>query len=229
MSATIAIDTRLHPITALRAVGRLLKNPDDTEQVFTIFRAMRGASVLWAFKRFAASAAGGRLLAQRPSLLATLCDRDALRALPEGALGRAYLAFMESENLTAEGLAAAAADTYDNDPVAPDMAYYRLRTRDAHDLTHVMTGYGRDPLGETCLLAFMYAHTRNRGAALIAALSFLKMNGAGRRAVREAWRNGRKAVWFQNQNYEALLGRPLEDVRRDLNIVQPVLYHAASR
>ena len=44
------------------------------------------------------------------------------------------------------------------------------RLRDIHDLQHVMTGYGRDTLGELCLLSFMT--TRYRLAALTSLFSW---------------------------------------------------------
>jgi ubiquinone biosynthesis protein COQ4 len=226
MFANATIDTRLHPIEALRAVGRLLNNPDDTQQVFAIFRAMRGTTAVRAFKRFAASPAGADLLRRRPSLLATLKDRIALAALPEGSVGRTYLAFVEREHLSADGLVMASGENWDNASLSADMDFYLSRMRDAHDLNHILTGYGRDPLGETCLLAYMYAHTGNRGAAMIVGMSLLKMDKTMRAAVFEAWRNGRKAVWFQNQDFETLLARPLDDVRNDLEIVAPVQYQA---
>src|SRR5262249_32144056 len=111
-------------------------------------------------------------------------------------------------------------------PVPPDLELYRERMRDAHDLTHVLTGYGRDPLGEVCLLAFMYAHTRNLGMMLIALMSLPQLPRAARRAVFQAWRNGRKARWLQNQDFEALLAIPLDEVRAALKIADPGLYRA---
>jgi ubiquinone biosynthesis protein COQ4 len=132
---------------------------------------------------------------------------------------------MEEEQLTAEGLVAAS-QSWETDPVPADVQLFRERMRDAHDLTHVLTGYGRDPLGEICLLAFMYAHTRNRGAALIVLMSLARMPRAPRRAVFEAWRNGRKARWLQDQDFEALLPRPLDELRRELGIAEPVRYRA---
>ena len=50
-----ALDTRLRPFEAIKAVRRLLNNPDDTSQVFIIFRAMRGRSAQRTFRRFASS------------------------------------------------------------------------------------------------------------------------------------------------------------------------------
>jgi ubiquinone biosynthesis protein COQ4 len=225
MLAQLASDTRLRPLDAVRAVRRLFANPDDTRQIFAIFRAMRGRSGIRAFRRFAASVTGAAVLHQRRRLLDTLTDQAALAALPQGSFGRTYFAFMEEENLSANGLVQASQD-WDRDPLPPDVALFRERMRDAHDLTHVLTGYGRDPLGELCLLAFMYAHTRNLGMALIVAMSWSRLPPAARRAVTEGWRNGRKVRWLQDQDFEALLPRPLDEVRRELGMLAPLRYRA---
>jgi ubiquinone biosynthesis protein COQ4 len=217
------IDTRLRPFDAIRAVRRLLANPEDTSQVFVIFRAMRGKSGLRVFRRFAASPTGAQVIREKRRLLDTLSDRAQLAALPDGSFGRTYSHFMEQEQLTAEGLVAAS-QSWEKDSVPPEVELFRERMRDAHDLTHVLTGYGRDPLGEICLLAFMHAHSRNPGMALIVLMSLKGMPRQARRAVFEAWRNGRKARWLQDQDFEALLPRPLADVRREIQIADPVQY-----
>ena len=89
----------------------------------------------------------------------------------------------EEENLSADGLVQASQE-WDNDPVPADMQFYRERMRDSHDLTHTVTGYGRDPLGEMCLLAFMYAHTRNLGMAFIIGMNWLRLPKFAKAAVR---------------------------------------------
>ena len=225
MLAEATIDTRLRPFEAVRAVRRLMANPQDTSQVFAIFRAMRGKSGIKAFRRFAASSTGKQVLRERRQLLATLSDRARLHALPQASFGRRYFEFMEAENLTAEGLVQAS-QSWEIDPVPADMELFRARMRDAHDLTHVLTGYGRDGLGEACLLAFMYAHNRNRGALLILLMGLKRMPRPARHAVFEAWRNGKKARWLPDQDFESLLPRPLEQIRRELNIAHPAAYRA---
>ena len=225
MLAQATIDTRLRPFQAIRAARQLMADPEDTAQVFTIFRALRGKSGIRAFRRFATSPTGARVLREKRKLLDTLSDHASLAALPEESFGRRYFEFMETENLTADGLVQAS-QSWENDPVPAEMELFRARMRDAHDLTHVLTGYGRNGLGEACLLAFMYAHNRNRGALLILLMSVKRMPRAARHAVFEAWRNGRKARWLQDQNYEALLSRPLAEVRRALHIADPAQYRA---
>ena len=225
MTAHATIDTSFRPLEAVRAVRRLQANPEDTAQVFTIFRALRGKSGLNAFRRFAASPTGAQVIRENRRLLDRLSDRAGLAALPEGSFGRRYFDFMEEEQLTAEGLVQAS-QSWESDPVPPAVELYRERMRDAHDLTHVLTGYGRDGLGELCLLAFMHAHHRNPGAALIVLMSLKRIPRPARRAVTQAWRNGRKARWLQDQDFEALLPRPLDEVRRELCIADPGLYRA---
>lgn len=226
MLSQSTIDTSLRPLEAIRAVRRLFTT-GDTKEVFAVFRALRGKSGLRAFRRFAASPTGAAVLAERRHLLDRLKDHAALRTLPAGSVGRAYLAFMEEEQLSADGLVQAS-ENWERDPVPADVALFRERMRDAHDLTHVLTGYGRDPLGELCLLAFMYAHTRNLGMALIAVMGLPRLPRAGRRAVIQAWRQGYKARWLQDQDFEALLALPLIEVRRALTIADPSLYRAAT-
>ena len=223
MTATTAIDTSLRPLSAIRAVRALMKDPEDTRQIFVIFRALRGKSGIRLFQRFAASPMGKRILAEQRSLLAVLSDRARLRALPSGSVGRAYFEFMEQENLSADGLVAASEQTYD-EAVPLEMDLFRKRMRDAHDLTHILTGYGRDPLGEMCLLAFMNRHARNPGQLLIIAMNWLRLPGPARAAIREAYRHGGRARWFQDLDYEALLEKPLEDVRRELNVLPASRY-----
>jgi ubiquinone biosynthesis protein COQ4 len=222
MSAPAARDTRLRPLVAMRAMRRLMAT-GDTAQVFVILRAMRGRSGLIAFQRFAGSPVGAAVLRERRDLLSMLSDREGLRALAEGSLGRAYLSFMEAENLSAQGLVEAS-QQWENDPAPPDVALFRNRMRELHDVNHTVTGYGRDPLGELCLLTFMYRQTGNLGMLLMVAMSWGRLPAHGRKAVREAWRNGKRANWLPGQDWENLLARPLDDVRRDLAIASPVLY-----
>lgn len=221
-------DTRLKPLTAIRAVRALMVNPEDTRQIFVIFRALRGRSGVKLFRRFAASKTGQQILAERRDLLAVLSDSTSLAALPPGSVGRSYFDFMERENLSAAGLVEASQGDWDNDPLPPDAMLFRRRMRDAHDLTHILTGYGRDGLGELCLLAFMHGHSKNLGQLLIVAMSWSRLPKAARKAVWEGFRHGRKAKWFQDLDYEALLARPLDDVRRELNIAPPLAYQGVT-
>jgi len=227
MFAQSAIDTRLRVAEAVKAVRRLMANPEATEEVFVILRAMRGRSGINLFDRFRRSVMGAHILTEKRSLIAALSDSAMLAALPAGSLGREYHRFMASENLSAEGLVAPS-QAYRDDVVSADVALFRDRMRDMHDLTHVLTGYGRDPLGELCLLAFMYPHTGNRGMALIVLMGLWRLESrAARRAVIEAWRHGRKAHWFADMDWEAMLSQPLGTLRPRFDVTKPAAYYGA--
>jgi len=219
--------TKLQPLRAWRALRTLLNDPEDTEQVFVIVRALTGKSVLRAYNRFAATATGQAVLGEHRSLLSVLQDRQQLRQLGADSLGRAYLQFVEGENLTADGLVEAS-ESGAGMPDNENIARYTMRLRDSHDLWHTVTGYGRDTLGEVCLLGFTYAQTRNPGIAVIALAGALKhVRLLGWRALRALWhgyRAGRRASWFPAADWEHLLTLPLDEVRRNLRVNPPVLY-----
>jgi ubiquinone biosynthesis protein COQ4 len=229
MLAQSTLDTRLRPLQAVKAVRRLLANPDATEEVFAILKAMRGRSGIRLFERFRKSPMGARILIEHRSLFATLSDSEKLAALPEGSLGRCYQRFMAAENLSPQGLVAPS-QIWDEEPLSPEARLFRERMRDMHDLTHALTGYGRDPLGELCLLAFTFSHTGNPGMGLIVLMGFLKVKAWRlRRAVLEAIRHGYQArCWFPEMDWESLLSQPLLDLRRRFGISEPKAYRAVS-
>ena len=99
------LDTRLHPIVALRAVRALLQDPEDTPQVFLLLDALRGRTSQRQLARFQQTEVGRTVLAERRRLFDRLNNRDALAALPAGTLGRLYFEFTAAEHFTAQGLA----------------------------------------------------------------------------------------------------------------------------
>jgi hypothetical protein len=125
MTNPIPTEPTYNPIrlgAAFRALWRLALDNDDTTQVFKIVDALRGRSDLRNVERMRESEIGRAILAERRSLLDVLANRERLRALPEGSLGRIYLAFMEREGLTADGLAAAADEGYQRRTSTPTCA-----------------------------------------------------------------------------------------------------------
>ena len=219
---------RLHPIAALRAVRKLMSNGEDTQQVFLLIEALRGKTTLRQFARFRQTETGRAVLGEHRSLFDRLSDRASLAALPAGTLGRAYYDFTASENLSAEGLVEASQITMRALP-ADDVTLFRERSREMHDLLHVLTGYGRDPLGEACLVAFSYAQTGLKGFAVIAAFAARRIARSRpgqpvRRAVFEGYRHGRSAGWLPGADWEALLAQPVEVIRAKFAVSPPKYY-----
>jgi ubiquinone biosynthesis protein COQ4 len=218
---------RLHPIAALRAVCKLMDNGEDTHQVFLLIEALRGKTTLRQLARFRQTATGRAVLGERRRLLDRLNARASLAALPAGTLGRAYYDFMAAENLSAEGLVELSKIT--RPPASDDVTLFRERNREMHDLLHVVTGYGRDPLGEACLVAFSFAQTGLKGFAVIAIYAAQKIARSRpdqpvRRAVFEGYRHGRKAGWLPGADWEALLAQPVEAIRAQFGVRPPSYY-----
>ena len=223
---------RLQPRRALTAIKRLIANKEDTVQVFEVMRALSGQSIPKGYRRYIDSPRGGATAFARQEIAPILDDHEALRALPEGSVGRAYLAFVEGQGFTAEGLAEESRKTKDSSVDADHpYAWYARRLRDVHDLWHILTGYHRDALGEACVVAFSYAQTGSTGFALIALAGANEIGRAlpgrpVRRAVWQAWRNGRAAAWLPAEDYPALLAEDLEAARARLRIAPPTHYLA---
>jgi ubiquinone biosynthesis protein COQ4 len=220
--------TRLHPITALRAIRNLKRNREDTPQAVALIDALRGKTSLRQFARFRQTETGRAVLAERRRLLDRLGDRERLAALPPGTLGRAYHDFMAAENLSAEGLVAAS-QIRETLPPGEDYTLFRERSRETHDLLHVVSGYGRDPLGEVCLTAFSFAQTGLKGFAVIAIWAARRIarrlpGQPVRRAVLEAYRHGRRAKWLYGADWESLLAEPVEAIRTEYGVQPPCYY-----
>ena len=220
---------RMQPMVATRALRALIANPQDTPKVFEVIRALGGPSLERGLRRFQATDFGDLVLRDDIDILDTLEQRSMLGALPNGSFGSTYYHFTQREELAAEGLvdaSAAEAETFSH----PHLLRYAARLRDTHDLWHTLTGYGRDELGEACLLAFTYAQTRNRGIFLIAVVGGFKLRqamGPGVfRALLRAYRDGRQAAWLPAINFESLLSTPINAVRTQLRIPDPLPYRS---
>ena len=214
---------RLQPLRAWRELRALVRNPEDTERVFHIMEALRGRSILRNVARL--ERLRPDLVARRGEIVDVLSNRAALAALPEGSLGRHYLAFCQREGITPEGLveASRAAGRREDDSLE---SWFERRGRDTHDLWHVITGYGTHPGGEVCVVTFSFAQTGHWGFGVIALAGTLKCAQAvGWRksfaATWHAWQDGRMAGWLPGQDWAALLARPLDEVRAGLRIRPP--------
>ncbi len=222
------------PLQALRSVRALIANPDNTGEVFKVIEALKGGSIARAVARMEATPEGRELLRIKPDILPVLSDRAALRAMPEGSVGRAYLKFVESQSLSADGLVAASEEAPRREGNSPDERWLGCRLRDIHDLQHVVCGYGRDTLGELCLLSFMVTQTPNRGIAFIIFMARRKARRATTLfsvddCIDEGRRIGEAAKWFAAVNWETRLAEPLEQLRRELGVRKPTLYRDALR
>jgi ubiquinone biosynthesis protein COQ4 len=214
---------------ALRALRRLLADHDDTAQVFEIMRALNGPANARNYRRLLATRDGGRIAFEQRELSALLMDDRWLDALPAGSVGAAYREFVRAEQLSAELLAQVSREGMAQIEQPHPYAWFGRRTRDIHDIWHVLTGYGREPLGEACLVAFSFPQTRGPGWGFIALGAISRRRGSRqphRRAILQAYLRGRRAGWLLGEDYERLLREPLDEARLRLGIAPPTVYDA---
>jgi ubiquinone biosynthesis protein COQ4 len=219
----------IQPLVALRAMRDLLANPDDTALVFRIIRALSGNSFERLFQRVLADPTGAVVLNEKREILPVLQNRDRLRELPAGTLGREYARFLDREGISAEGLVDASEEHMDDQVFLDERARcLSNRLRDTHDLWHVVTGYQRDLFGEHALLAFSYAQTRNPGIGFIVVMAAIRRWREGVKDVIplawEGYRRGSRAAFFVAADWEGMLEMPLDEVRRMLKVEEPPVY-----
>ena len=220
---------RLQWGTALKALRRLLNDKEDTGQVFEIMRALNGTATADAFQRLLTTTQGGRIAYERQELAAKLMDDAWLDSLPAGSVGAAYREFVRTEQLSAEGLAEVSRIDGNDIDVQHPYAWMGRRTRDVHDIWHILSGYHRDGLGEACLVAFSYAQTKGLGWALIALGAVSRSRGGDypyTKAIWQGYKRGKAAAWLLGEDYERLLAEPLDAARRRLNITPATIYDA---
>lgn len=223
------------PLRAVRNFQMLMKDKEDTAAVFRIFESLPSKNFLPRIAELVLSERGTYLRQTEPCLPEILDDHASLRRTPKGSLAHAYCDFMEAEGLTAAGLVAES----DRSGRArfPDLVeWYINRSRDTHDLFHVLTGYGRDALGEASVLLFTHGQSPSQGHLLIgyAGAANIKKMAKGTKApvfgaVREAHRIGKGAPPLIAQPIRQLLERPIEDVRAELRIPKPQQYRECHR
>ncbi len=199
------------------------------DAAFSVADALGGMSDERQLRRILACAEGRRLMAHRGSLVDALADCEALRALPEGSLGRAFLAFSERHGLDPRALIESqhemSRDYLDLDPVR---RWLSDRFTVMHDLWHVLAGYDATHAGESALMCFSLPQRVNdRALPIFVVMSVL----SGRIRPRNAWqavRRGRRARLLAAQDLEGLLPLPLAQVRERLGITPPARAHPGS-
>lgn len=224
-------EPRLRPIAALRHFADVARDKDDTAAVFRVFDALPWKGLRSCAERFSQDERLRRIRQEEPYLPAILDDHERLRRMPLGSLAHAYCDFMERENLSAKGLV----DEYERFseavPRFDDLAeWIQDRSRDTHDLLHVLTGYGRDALGEACVLAFSYGQEPSLGNLFLAypiGLTILQQGGWGApvlRAIREGQKLGRDCKHLIEIPVLEILPLRVEEVRQRLGIGKTTHY-----
>lgn len=158
---------------------------------------------------------------------------DSLDDCAAGTLGAAYRAHMVDNGLAeklAEGYAGLTADFEAGgklDRMPAIIKYKVLRGYQTHDLHHVLTGYTTSPTNELALQAFQLAQMDYPYAAMTLGVIVSHMAlvdpwliKPGMDAITDGWTFGRRANSLQFIAFEAMLDRPLADIRREFGLVR---------
>ncbi|WP_421791300.1 Coq4 family protein [Hyphobacterium sp.] len=224
----------IRPLKAWREFMGLVRNREDTRHVFGFFEAVNGRSYEQFYTRFAASEYGQSIIADPKQIGRILLDRETLESHGPGTFAAAYLHYLDTENLQPEGVYEANWDQApermrklrDEWPNLYAMTYMMNLT---HDLYHVLTGYGRDPLGEALLLLFSGIQTGGRGPIWLGRMAGLRIrqeipSWPVGRMMAEAKKLAKEAAHFPTTDLTALLPLPLDAARAQLSIGTPTLY-----
>jgi ubiquinone biosynthesis protein COQ4 len=224
------------PLKVLHHFRKLVADKEDTEQVFHIIEATKGKASHRQAWDFISSSTGQGFLADEVVIPAMLDDHARWADCGPNSVATHYIAFMKREGLSAAGLVAESNKWQPASERPVDLTqWYFDRLRDTHDLFHVLTGYGRDALGEASLLAFSYQQNHNFGILFIAYAGVRQIGKVSRTkaplfaAIREGRALGRAAAKIAHQDIEALMREDIDEARARLNIGKPLIYRDCLR
>ncbi len=198
--------------TGFKALARLIKNPDDTTQVFLMGIVLNAPMFPELLLRIMTCEEGPALVHERPLISTETVDFGLLRKLPASTLGGAYARYLDNNQLDP--------DLFKPPPGLPEVPRWIVtRIRQTHDVWHALTGYGPDVPGELALQGFTYGQLGMPSALLVSTLGTLTRSPRSIAMVLRGYRRGKAAAFLPVVRFESMWSRPLEDVRRELAIM----------
>jgi ubiquinone biosynthesis protein COQ4 len=200
----------------LRALTVLAKNKADGVAAPVLNASLDGDAFARLAEELGKTEQGQALLRERPDLQSGTLDLAALRALPEATLGHMLAQYYADNGI----------EPFESPyPVRTDVEYLAKRYREIHDVVHLITGYGTDPIGEMELQAFVLGNIGFRQAVMILGFAaVLRTDGlppiwAYADKLKAAYRRGRasKEVVL-SPRYERYWESPVDVVRTEVGL-----------
>lgn len=210
---------QVHYLRTLKGVVGMLRDPHHTESVFDIEDGLKNIKAYeLALEHLKAQPEVAAIMRER--YLTGLVDVEELARLPEGTLGLAFARHILDHGFDP--------DYFRKLEVKTDLDYVMLRMRQTHDIWHVVTGIGTDPIGELAVKAFELAQTHRPLAAVICAGGVMRYMlktpdelSMVIEAIDKGYRLGQEARPFLAQRWEAGWDRPLQEWRDKLDVKVP--------
>lgn len=162
---------------------------------------------------------GRRILRTRPRISSKTLSLEALRALPENTVGRAYVGWLDREGVSPDTRSAV---RYIDDE---ECAYVMQRYRECHDFYHALTGLPIVREGEIALKAFEFSNTLlpMTGLSIFAAATMKRSERQRFASVYLPWaiKNGTRAKEVINVFWEERLEDDVDALRVELGVERP--------
>lgn len=215
-------------IKRMMAVQSLRREANNIEAVWEFLSSYGDASFDYCFQEFIASGVAADVIGARKELFHYLLDINRLKSLPQGSVGRCYIESLENDGVSAEKIIQTS-DRYVEGVGDPEREVFGRRLRDQHDLMHLITGWGREPLGELCLLKFVAIQRHSKGHNDLANLGAfsIKMRESSvpvLRIIGEAKEIAKRSKRVFCLYWEHLLERDLESLRDEVGLQKPQEY-----
>lgn len=148
-------------------------------------------------------------------------DVDALAALPEGTLGRAFADFLAEADLDPNDLPTMEADD--------DGTYTIAHLYETHDIWHVVTGFNSEVSGELGLLAFYMGQFPGRLAPMLLSAGLMNTASAAMEdsparmdAIARGWALGKQTANLFGVRWHEQWARPLAEIQAELGVTAPL-------
>lgn len=187
----------------------------STEAVFDIANGLRETGLYDEFIRYAHSQPAVSQLIQERYFAPAINLNDLLKCSKDS-LGHRYASMMVKENLQSV--------FYPDIGIEEDYSYIAMRMRQTHDIWHIITGFGTDPVGEAGVQAFTLAQMRSPlavallGGFLVHALKSSDSLHPLFAGIQHGWQMGEDTVPFLAQKWEEEWDKPLSVWRSELNV-----------
>ncbi len=213
------------------------KDKENTREVFRFFDHLPWTDVSERVRWFLSTDRGKRVFQSEPFLPDLLDNYELLRTkYNRGSLAYDYCDYMEREGLSAQGLV----DEFnafrgEQGRIDDQIEWYNDRLRDTHDLLHILTGIGRDTLGEAVLGAYVFDQRPSRGhlvlgiAGSMMIKSQMKTKAPVLRAVWNAKGAGKGCKPIAEEPIRQLLALTADEARAYLNIRPAKVYQECIR